>query len=157
MREIKLLMELIQKKNIKLIDPSKDISDSYAQKSENTLKATKILIEQNLLEEAISMLYYSMYNKTISLLYLTGIKCENHSATIIILKELFKINNQAILFAKKERIEKQYYTDFKITKEDVISLIASAEEFNANLDQYIDLLTIENKIRLYKEFKETYF
>ena len=64
-----------------------------------------------------------MYNMLTALLYFAGIRCENHSASIIILKELFGIDNSKISFAKTERVDKQYYIDFKISKTEVESLI----------------------------------
>jgi uncharacterized protein (UPF0332 family) len=119
MKKIKFIQKLVKEEKILLVEPSKEIAESYKNKSTNSLKAAKLLYEQGLLEEATSMGYYAMYHKTNSLFYLIGLKCENHAAAIILLKELFDIDNKDISFAKVERVDKQYYTDFVITKDDV--------------------------------------
>ncbi|MBU0471276.1 MAG: HEPN domain-containing protein [Nanoarchaeota archaeon] len=142
---------------MKLVEASKEVSKSYAQKSNNSFKAARILLAQSLLEESTSMAYYAMFHKVIALFRLIGIKCENHAATIILLKELFGIQNKEISFAKQERVDKQYYTEFKITKNDVEDMINKAEEFIEELDLFTDRLT-EDKVKHFKEiFEETYF
>ena len=65
----------------------------------------------------------SMYHLLTSLLFKAGIKCENHTGAIIILKEIFEIDNKFILLAKKERVDKQYYVDFSVTKIEVEEFI----------------------------------
>lgn len=103
MKKINFIEILVSEEKILLAEESKEISESYNQKSENSLKAAKLLLKNNLLEESTSMTYYSMYHKASSLFALTGIKCENHSATIILLKKLFRIDNTKISFAKKRK------------------------------------------------------
>ncbi|MBU1199791.1 MAG: HEPN domain-containing protein [Nanoarchaeota archaeon] len=152
----KFITKLIKEEKITLIDPSEEIAESYHQKSRNSLKAAEILITQDLLEEATSMTYYSMYNKATALLYLVGIKCENHTGTIILLKEIFEIDNKEIKDAKKERIDKQYYTEFKISKEQVEQQIETTKEFTDQLNYFIENLTEEQK-KQYKERLEEYF
>jgi uncharacterized protein (UPF0332 family) len=85
-----------------------------------------------------------------ALLFKIGIKCENHSASIILLKDLFGIDNKDIFSAKKERIDKQYYTDFKITKQDIVESIESAERFNKGLIDFISKLNNQD-IKEYRE------
>ena len=104
-----------------------------------------MIIEENeKLEESVSLAYYSMYNILTSLLFKIGIKSTNHSGGIILLKEIFGIDNSKIEFAKKERIDKQYYADFKITKKDAEDMIKTAEGFNAVLREFIDNLNNED-------------
>ena len=86
------------------------------------------------------MSYYSMYYIVTALFRKTGIKCENHSAAIILLKELFDINNNQISFAKKERVDKQYDIKFKINKEEAEKIIKIAEKFNAKINDFIENL-----------------
>lgn len=107
MKRIKFIEKLIEEEKIRIVNSSDEISNSYLEKSQNSLKAAKILYAQNLFEESISMSYYSMFHISLSLFYKIGIKCENHNAVIIILKELFKIDIKLISFAKEERIDKQ--------------------------------------------------
>ena len=88
---------------------------------------------------------------------LFGIKCENHAATIILLKELFGIDNKSISSAKTERIDKQYYTDFVVRNNDVTELISIAESFIGGVDLFVDKITEEEKKHYLKEFKKAYF
>ena len=157
MNKIQFIERLIKEKKIKIVEPSKEISMSYNEKSKNSLKAAKILLEQGLLAETTSMAYYAMYHKTTSLFYLVGIKCENHTATIILLKELFNINNKEISIAKKERVDKQYYTTFTINKSQVLESIKIAEKFINEVDLFIDKMTNQEKNKFKKIFVDTYF
>jgi uncharacterized protein (UPF0332 family) len=99
------------------------------------------------------MAYYSMYNSVQALLYVVGIKCQNHTASIILLKELFALDNTEILDAKKERIDKQYYVGFKIAKTEVIELTKTAEEFNAKLLDFIEKLNADEINRFREKFR----
>ncbi len=50
-------------------------------------------IELGYSDWAISSAFYAMYHAVLALLYKCGIKSENHMGTIILLKEIFKIDN----------------------------------------------------------------
>ena len=144
------LIKLKKQGKIEIVEKSEEISNSYLEKSESNLSSAKILFNNKKLEEAIYLSYYSMYNSAVALLSKVGIKCENHSASIFLLNRIFNIDNSPIKNAKKERIDKQYYTDFKIIEKDVLELIKTAESFNNNLFDFISRLTNE-KINLYRE------
>lgn len=150
MKKINFLVKLKKQGKLELVEPSEEIKQSYQEKSESYLDSAKILLKNNHFEESISMAYYSMYYILTALLFKTGIKCENHSASIIISKELFGIDIAEVSFAKKERIDKQYYVDFHITKGETEKIIKIAEDFNAKLIDYIDRLNNE-KIKAYRE------
>jgi uncharacterized protein (UPF0332 family) len=143
MKKINFLNKLYIEEKLKLVEPSNEIKDSYIEKSESNLLASKVLLEKNLLKEAISMTYYSMYHITTALFFKCGIKCENHSATIIILKEIFALDNREIFNAKEERIDKQYYTNFHINKQDILEAIRVTEKFNSNIIDFISKITNE--------------
>lgn len=149
MKKINFLSKLKKKKKIQLVDPSEEIKDAYLERSDESMKSAKTLLKIGNLRDSVAMSYYSMYYTLLSLLFKTGIKCENHSAAIIILKEIFDIDNSKISEAKKERIDKQYYIDFSITKEEVSELIKKAEKFNNELLNFIEKLKQEdiNKYR----------
>ena len=89
-----------------------------------------------------------------ALFYKVGIKCENHSASIIILKDLFKIDNSKISFAKTERVDKQYYVDFEISKQEVENLVKLAEQFNSMLYTFIEKLTTKQADEYREELKK---
>lgn len=156
MKRIAFIAERVEEGKIKLVEASEDIAASYNEKSKNAKIAADLLLQNSLLEEATSMFYYNMYHKVTALFYSVGLKCENHAATIILLKELFGIDNESISFAKKERIDKQYYTEFHVTQEQVKELRTIAEEFNAMMDQFIDRITNEQKQQFQETFRRTY-
>jgi uncharacterized protein (UPF0332 family) len=128
---------------LKLVEPSEEVKKAYLKKSESHLTSAKLLIDHGKLEEAVSMAYYSMYHALMALFYRVGIKCENHAAAIILLGKVFRIDNSEISRAKRERIDKQYYVDFRITREEVKELIQSAEKFNSTILDFAEKLTSE--------------
>lgn len=157
MRSNPFLRTIIDERKLSLVEPSRHIYSSYTQKAENSLKAAKLLLANTLLEESIAMCYYAMFHKTVALLRLIGIKCENHAATILLLKELFGLDNKEISFAKEERIDKQYYTDSALTQADTKELVNKAEQFIALLDEFSEKLTSAERTRYHDEFKRMYF
>jgi len=150
MKKRNLFKQLHKEGKLLLVEPSDDIKDAYLKKSESSLSSAKILQEKDKLEESISLAYYSMYYITLALFFKAGIKCENHSATIILLKKIFGIDNSHISFAKRERVDKQYYVDFHITKKDVKDLIRIAEKYSAMIYDFIERLNTE-KIEDYRK------
>ncbi len=154
MKKIIFLNKLRRERKLQIIEPSEEIKESYFGKSESNLASSKILLDNDKLEEAITLTYYGMYNMLIALFFKIGIKCENHTASIILLKYLFEIDNLSFEYAKKERIDKQYYTDFEIAKEEIIKAIEEAEEFNNNLFDFISKITNEDVERYRKKFDE---
>lgn len=154
MEKMDFLIKLAKERKLEIVESSEEIKHSYLEKSESNIASAKILLENNKLEESVSLAYYSMYHSLIALLFKAGIKSENHTASIILLKELFEIDNSDIAFAKKERVDKQYYVNFNITKEQVNDAIRKAEIFNSKMLDFISKLTNEN-IEIYKnKFKE---
>jgi uncharacterized protein (UPF0332 family) len=135
---------------LELVSPSDEMKQSYILKSESNLVSAKILLDNNRLEESVSLVYYSMYHLVTALLFKVGIKSENHTVSIILLKEIFGIDNKYIQEAKKERIDKQYYVDFTITKDEVIDSLKKAEIFNNKIIDFISKINNEdiNKYRI---------
>lgn len=141
MKKINFLIKLKTEEKLSIIDPSDEIKESYIKKSENSLKSAIILLDNEQIDDSVSLTYYSMYNMLTALLRKTGIKCENHMGSIIILKELFNLDNSKILSAKTERVDKQYYIDFKATREQVEKMVGEAKEFNSLLYAFIEKTT----------------
>lgn len=154
MKKMIFLAKLYKENKLGLVEPSNEITDSYIKKSESNLVSARILLENDKLEEAVSLAYYSMYHMLTALLFRVGIKCENHSAGIILLKEVFDIDNKDISFAKKERVDKQYYTDFQITKQEVEDTIESAKNFNSRLLDFISRLDNQKTLEYRNRFKD---
>jgi uncharacterized protein (UPF0332 family) len=143
MARLSFLASLRKKKILELVAPSEEIKQSYIEKSASNVDSAKILLKNNKLEEAIALTYYSMYHFVTALFFKAGIKSENHNATIQMLKEIFSIDNKELSYAKKERLDKQYYVNFKISKEEVAEAIKKAEIFNSFMNDFISKITNE--------------
>lgn len=124
--------------------------EAYLKKSKSYLSSARILCDSGHYEESVSMAYYSMYYMVMALFFRNGIKCENHSATILLLNEVFDIDNSTLSQAKKERIDKQYYVETSASREDVDDLIRNAELFNSRIMDVIARITNE-KIARHRE------
>jgi uncharacterized protein (UPF0332 family) len=149
MNEIDFLNKLKKEGRLGPTEMSNEIKMSYLKKSESNIFSAKLLLENEKLEEAISLAYYSMYNMLLALLFNTGIKSENHSASIILLNMIFGLDNSGILRAKKERIQSQYYVNFKLKKQEVKDLLKITEDFNAGTLDFISKLT-NDRINAYR-------
>jgi len=90
-----------------------------------------------------------MYHMLTALLFRAGIKCENHSASIILLKEVFGLDSSEISKIKIERVDKEYYVDFQITKEEVVGIISRAQDFSSSIADFISRLN-SGKIRMFR-------
>lgn len=158
MKKNNFLTKLQRKEKLELIEPAEEIQNSYAKKSANCLRSAKLLLQNNLYENSIGMSYYAMYNMLTSMLFKTGIKCENHAGSILLLKLFFE---ESVLFklisdAKKERTDKQYYvtTDKdEITKEIAEELLSDAEDFVLKAKLVIRNLTNDKIGEIRKNFK----
>ena len=154
----KFLNKLKKEEKLELVEPSEDICNSYSEKSANCLKSAKLLLQNNLYENSIGQSYYAMYNLLLALLFRTGIKCENHGGSILLLKLLFGENDlyKLISDAKKERIDKQYYVTTEkdeITKEIAMELLSNAENFILKMKVVIKNLSNDSIDKLREKFK----
>ncbi|MBS3088829.1 HEPN domain-containing protein [Candidatus Pacearchaeota archaeon] len=82
MKKINFLSKLRREGKLEIVEPSEEMKKSYILKSESNLTSAKILLNNNRLEESVSLAYYSMYHLLIALLFKIGIKSENHSGSI---------------------------------------------------------------------------
>jgi len=152
-REQKFLNKLASERKLELIEPSQEICRSYLEKSRISTRSAKVLLDNALLETSIAMSYYSMYHTLTALFYAVGIKCENHSAAIIIMKEVFGLDDSLIKKAKAERIDQQYTTTFKVNSQQVAKSIKIAEKFYRELVGFIDYLDSTKISEFKKRFK----
>lgn len=144
MKETDFFTKLHKEGKLLLVEPSEEMKAAYFKKSDSYIISARILLKNNRLEESVSMSYYSMYYSLQALLFKTGIKCENHTAAIMLLGKVFKINPSDIFSAKKERIDKQYYVDFSINEQDAEELISIAQRFNSKILGFADRLNSED-------------
>ncbi len=160
MKEIIFLKKLRKTGRLELVEPSDEMKSSYLLKAENCLKSSKILYPNYLYENSTSEAYYCIYNSLLSLLFKIGIKSENHSASIILFEKLFDNKELAkiALWAKEERIDKQYYVEtqqvIKVTKESCNEMIIKAEDFLLRLKTLINELGNEKISQIRKSFEE---
>jgi uncharacterized protein (UPF0332 family) len=154
MKKMNFLSKLKKEGKFLLVESNEEVKKAYLGKSESNLISAKILLENNRLEEAVSLAYYSMYHLLLALLFKIGIKSENHSISIILLKELFEIDNEEISNAKIERIDKQYYVNFNILKNQVEETIKVAEKFNGKIIDFISKMNNSDILRYREKFKK---
>jgi uncharacterized protein (UPF0332 family) len=132
---------------IKLVEPSLNVCSSYFQKADNSLSSGKILFQKKLYEDSISMFYYCMYNSLLALLFRVGIKSENHSFSIFLLKRLFCQEDlfEIISFAKRARIETQYYVNQENSVEELAKqLFLDSEEFLVRIKLFFNSVSSFN-------------
>ena len=155
MEKNKFLLKLMEEQKILLVDASKDICNSYLTKSKSHYESANLLFQSSKLEEAVSLAYYGMYHSLLALLFRCGLKSENHTGSILLLKVIFKEDDLAniISFAKKERIDKQYYLDFNLSKQDVESMITQTKQFIDKIRLILDRLTEEKIVLLRNKYK----
>jgi len=148
MKKINFLIKLNKEEKLKEVEPSDEIKKAYLQRSNESLSSAKALMKIGNLKDAVALAYYSMYHCLLAALFRIGIKCENHAAAIILLKEVFGIDNTKISKAKTERVDKQYYVDFEVNKEEAEGSINIAEEFIAEMNNLIATLN-EGEVKDY--------
>ncbi|MEA3329850.1 MAG: HEPN domain-containing protein [Nanoarchaeota archaeon] len=160
MKEIIFLKKLKKTGKLELVESSDEMKSSYLIKAENCLKSSKILFQNELYENSTSEAYYCIYNSLLALLFKVGIKSENHSASIILLEKLFGNKELAkiALWAKEERIDKQYYVEtqqiIKATKESCNEMILKAEDFLLKMKIIINQLNNNKVGQIRESFKE---
>jgi uncharacterized protein (UPF0332 family) len=148
MKSLDFLSKLKKEGKLELVENSEEISLSYEKKSIECRQVAKLAFDNKYFESAITQSYYSMYNNVLSLFFKCGIKCENHTAAVIILRDLFNQNELYGMFskAKKERIDKQYYTtpsyENSTTKDSAIDMIKVALKFNPLI------ISLKNKLKI---------
>lgn len=117
MKKINFLTKLYVEGKLDEVEPSTEIKKAYLQRSEESLLSSKTLFKIGNLKDSVTLSYYAMYYFFMALFSKIRIKCENHTDAIILLKDVFDIDNSNILNAKFERVDKQYYVDFNVNKD----------------------------------------
>ena len=159
MKTSSFLNRLKVEESLKLIESSDEISKSYLIKSDKCIQVAKLAFEAGIYENAVSEAYYSIYNTVMSLFFKCGIKCENHSASVILIKDLFHLDDLHSIFLeyKKDRIDNQYYLPVvgtePINKEKCHERIKTAQRFNLKLRSYTGKLTLQDITKIRKDFE----
>ena len=136
------------------------MSKSYLIKSDKCLKVAKLAHEAEIYENAVSEAYYSIYNTLMSLFFKCGIKCMNHSGSVYLIKDLFKLEDLYLMFSefKKDRIDSQYYVSDSstesVSKEKCDERIKTAQKFNIEVRTYAGKMTNQEIVNVRKKFDE---
>ena len=161
MKSSDFLIKLNKEGKLEIVESSEQMSLSYEKKGIECREVANLAFNNGYFESAITQSYYSMYNNVLSLFFKCGIKCENHSAAAVILKEFFNQKNLFFIFskAKGERIDKQYYVtpsqDNPATKESAKEMISTAMGFNPQIIVFKNNLKLEEIKRIREKIKET--
>ena len=149
MKKSSFLAKLKAEELLKLIEMSDEISKSYLIKSDKCVQVAQLAYDAGIYENAVSEAYYSIYNTVVSLFFKCGIKCENHSGAVLLIKEVFNLPELYAIFSefKKDRIDNQYYIPIAgtepINKEKSNERIKTAQRFNVELRSYIGRISIQ--------------
>ena len=159
MKNLDFLNKLKNEGKLEIVESSEQISLSYEKKGAECREVANLAFNNGYFESAITQSYYSMYNNVLSLFFKCGIKCENHSAAAMLLKEFFNQKWLYVIFskAKEERIDKQYYIapsqNNPATKESAKEMISVAMRFNPQIIAYKNNLKIEEVRKIQEKIK----
>ena len=160
MKKSNFLNKLKGECSLKLVETSEEIAASYLIKTDKCIKVAELAYRAEIYENAVSEAYYSIYNSVLSLFFKCGLKCENHSGAVILVKELFNLPELYSIFSefKKDRIDNQYYIPINgtepITKEKCAERIRTAKDFNLRIWTYSNNLKNQEIEEIRKKFEE---
>jgi len=135
---------------IKIVEPNGRLSKSYLEQAKSSLlKAERDLNEKDFLWSTVAI-YYAEYYGLYSFLQRIGIKCENHTCSILAVGFLLGEDKIKIINEHKDkRIDAQYY--MKVDQEPKIRImIQEAKRFVSMFDEIVSNLH-ENEIEGYRE------
>ncbi len=132
-------------------EPSSITTESYLKKSHYYLGSARLLLLHDHMEQALCMIYYSMFFAAHSLLSSVGITTKRHSTLIFLVQELFGINNASLVYVRNERIEKQYTVDSRLTKREVRKLMFEARQFGKHIEEFIDTISVGDVAKYQKQ------
>ena len=134
---------------LKIDEPNERLSRSYLEQAKSSLfRANKNFQDNDLLWTTIAI-YYAEYYALYSFLQKIGIKCENHSCSILaVTHALGKDKTKTINDHKDKRINAQYY--MKVGQEDKVKfMLTEAQNFISEFDDLVSNLS-EKEIKEYR-------
>lgn len=143
------------KDGLKLAEPNELLSKSYLEEAKSSLlRAEKNFQEDDLLWTTV-VIYYAEYYALYSFLQRIGIKCENHSCSILAAGTLLGEEKTSTINKHKEnRIDAQYYMKVG-KKEQVQKMLQEAKMFVAVFDNLVFSLS-EEEINAYRNAIKKY-
>ena len=129
------------KEGLRIVEPNERLAKSYLEEAKASLeRAEKNFTDGDLLWTTV-VIYYADYYSLYSFLQRIGVKCENHScsllaATLLLGEERTRIINEH----KGKRIDAQYYmkTD---QKEKVRAMLQEAKMFVSGFDELVSAVS----------------
>jgi uncharacterized protein (UPF0332 family) len=129
------------KDGLKIVEPNERLSKSYLEQAKSSLlRAKKNFEDKDLLWTTVAI-YYAEYYALYSFLQRIGVKCENHSCSILAVgillgKDKIKIINEH----KDKRIDAQYY--MKVDQENKVkTMLIEAQDFISGFDELVSNLS----------------
>ena len=137
------------KKGLKIVEPNQRLSKYYLEQAKSSLlRAKKDFEDKDFLWTTIAI-YYAEYYALYSFLQRIGLKCENHSCSILVVDIL--LGDETTLTIKEhkdKRIDAQYY--IKVDQENKIeTMLYEAQGFISNFDEIVSNLS-EDDIEKYR-------
>jgi len=129
------------KDGLRLVEPNERLSKSYLEQAKSSLlRAEKDFEDKDLLWTTVAV-YYAEYYALYSFLQRIGVKCENHSCSILAVSILLgKDKIKIINVHKDKRIDAQYY--MKVDQEDKVKeMLKEAKEFISDFDEEVSNLS----------------
>ena len=142
------------KGGLKFIEPNERLSNSYLKQAKSSLlRANKDFQDKDLLWTTVTI-YYAEYYALYSFLQKIGIKCENHTCSILVVEKLLGEDKIKIINKHKDkRIDAQYY--IKVDQENKVKImLTEAQTFISYFDELVsnisDLEIKEYRIKISK-------
>ncbi len=138
------------KDGLKIVESNERLSKSYLEQAKSSLlRAEKDLNDKDFLWSTVAI-YYSEYYALYSFLQRIGIKCENHTCSILTTDLLLgEEKTKTINLHKGKRLDAQYY--MKVEQEEKIrEMLKEAKIFVSEFDNLVSNLS-EEEIKSYRE------
>lgn len=126
--------------------------EGFIQKAQDSLRAAKLLEENDLIDFAASRAYYAMFYVAEAFLIGLGLRFQKHGSLIAAFGQHFVKTgripaqfHQNLIKAYNKRISGDYTTNSNLTKTEVSLMIAQAEEFIALAEQMLGATPSESE------------
>jgi len=138
------------KDGLKIVEPNERLSKSYLEQAKSSLLRAKKNFEDKDLLWATVAVYYAEYYATYSFLQRIGLKCENHSCSVLVVEVLLGEDKTKIIKEHKDkRIDAQYY--MKVDQENKVeAMLTEAQNFISDFDELVSNLS-ETEIKGYRD------
>jgi len=138
------------KDGLKIVGPNERLSKSYLKQAKSSLiRAKKDFEDKDLLWTTVAI-YYAEYYALYSFLQRIGVKCENHSCSILAVSLLLGAEKTKTIDEHKDkRIDAQYY--MKVDQESKIrAMLIEAQNFISVFDELVSNLS-EKEIKEHRD------